>query len=152
MSKQDYNDGLDTAISIVEEILGGTAEGETIICGIESSKKNISEEIRPLICDPKNYPEDALQSQIDSEESPYCAKCGSCGETGCCPPINCEAVVCKYGEINLKDYNCFQDQWAVMYETLRYITTAGSYFLVQELAKNALNKVDKLWDKLYSKE
>ena len=78
----------------------------------------MSEEIRPLICDPKNYPEDALQSQIDSEESPYCAKCDSCGETGCCPPINCEAVVCKYGEINLKDYNCFQDQWAVMHNIL----------------------------------
>lgn len=128
MSKQDYNDGLDTATSIVEEMLGGTAEGETIICGIESSKKNIS------------------------EESPYCAKCDSCGETGCCPPINCEAVVCKYGEINLKDYNCFQDQWAVMYETLKYITTAEMFLECQELAQNALNEVDKLWDKIYSKE
>jgi hypothetical protein len=153
MSKQDYNDGLDTATSIVEEMLGGTAEGETIICGIESSKKNISEEIRPLICDPKNYPEDALQSQIDSEESPYCAKCDSCGETGCCPPINCEAVVCKYGEINLKDYNCFQDQWAVMFNALKEIADmdygAAGW---SDIAKNALNEVDKLWDKLYSKE
>lgn len=88
----------------------------------------------------------------DDIESPYCAKCGSCGETGCCPPINCEEVVCKYGKINLKDYQCFQDQWEVMYNTLKDITNANSYFLVQELAKNALNKVDKLWDKLYSKE
>jgi len=129
MSKQDYNDGLDTATSIVEEMLGGTAEGETIICGIESSKKNIS------------------------EESPYCAKCDSCGETGCCPPINCEAVVCKYGEINLKDYNCFQDQWAVMYNALKEIADmdygAAGW---PDIAKNALNEVDKLWDKIYSKE
>lgn len=88
----------------------------------------------------------------DDIESPYCVKCGSCGETGCCPPINCEEVVCKYGKINLKDYQCFQDQWEVMYNTLKDITNANSYFLVQELAKNALNKVDKLWDKLYSKE
>lgn len=135
MSNKDYNAGLDTAASIVEEMLGGTSEGETILCGIESSKQNISEEFQDQI----NY------------ENDYCAKCDSCGETGCCPPIKCDAVVCKYGEINLKDYNCFQDQWEVMYETLKYITTAGSHFLAQEIAKNALNEVDKLWDKLYSK-
>jgi hypothetical protein len=108
----------------------------------------MSEEIRPLICDPKNYPEDALQCQIDSEESPYCAKCGSCGETGCCPSINCEAVVCKYGEINLKDYNCFQDQWAVMHNALTELWEYDQNII----ARNALNAVDKLWDKLYSKE
>ena len=138
MNKQDYNDGLDTAASIVEEMLGGTAEGETIICGIESSKKNISKEI---------------QSQIDSEESPYCAKCDSCGETGCCPPIHCEEVVCKYGEINLKDYNCFQDQWAVMFNALKEIADMD-YGVAgwPDIAKNALNEVDKLWDKLYSKK
>jgi hypothetical protein len=89
------------------------------------------------------------QKQID-DESPYCEKCDSCGETGCCPPINCEAVVCKYGEINLKDYNCFQDQWEVMYNALKDITTASGYFLARELARDALNVVDKLWDKLYS--
>lgn len=112
-----------------------------------------SKEIRPLICDPKNYPEDALQCQIDSEESPYCTKCDSCGETGCCPPIHCEEVVCKYGEINLKDYNCFQDQWAVMYNALKEIADmdygAAGW---PDIAKNALNEVDKLWDKIYSKE
>lgn len=143
MNKQDYNDGLDTAASIVEEMLGGTAEGETIICGIESSKKNISEEI---------------QNQIDLE-SPYCSKCDSCGETGCCPPIYCEEVICKYGEINLKDYQCFQDQWEVMYNALKDI--AQNYNLddnnifrqhLAQLAGDALKEVDKLWDKLYSKE
>ena len=108
----------------------------------------MSEEIRPLICDPKNYPEDALQCQIDSEESPYCAKCGSCGETGCCPPIHCEEVVCKYGEINLKDYKCFQDQWEVMYNALKELWE----FDGNVVARDALNEVDKLWDKLYSKE
>jgi hypothetical protein len=104
-------------------------------------------QVRPLICDPENYPEDT--------ESPYCGKCDSCGETGCCPPIMCEAVVCKYGEINLKDYNCFQDQWEVMFNALKDITNASSYFHIsfaQEFAKNALKKVDNLWDKLYSKE
>lgn len=134
MSK-DYNDGLDTAASIVEEMLRGTSEGETILCGIESSKK-----------------------QID-DESPYCGKCDSCGETGCCPPIKCEAVKCKYGEINLKDYNCFQDQWEVMFNALKNIVSnpdqkspdSDFYFSDKEYAQNALNEVDKLWDKLYSK-
>lgn len=144
MSNKDYNAGLDTAASIVEEMLGGTEEGQTILCGIESSKKNISEE---------------FQDQIDSEND-YCAKCDSCGETGCCPPINCEAVVCKYGEINLKDYNCFQDQWEVMFNALKNIVSnpdqkspdSDFYFSDKEYAQNALNEVDKLWDKLYSKE
>ena len=120
----------------------------------------MSEEIRPLICDPKNYPEDAFQSQIDEEESPYCSKCSSCGETGCCPPIHCETVVCKYGEINLKDYKCFQDQWEVMFNALQKIMSnpdqknpdSDFYFSDKEYAQMALNEVDKLWDKLYSKE
>ena len=99
------------------------------------------------------------QDQIDSEESPYCAKCGSCGETGCCSPIHCEEVVCKYGKINLKDYQCFQDQWEVMFNALNKIVTNQEpspniefYFSDKEYAQNALNEVDKLWDKLYSKE
>jgi hypothetical protein len=89
----------------------------------------------------------------EDDESPYCAKCDSCGETGCCPPINCEAVVCKYGEINLKDYNCFQDQWAVMFNALKEIADMD-YGVAgwPDIAKNALNEVDKLWDKIYSKE
>jgi predicted amidophosphoribosyltransferase len=97
--------------------------------------------------------EDVFNDMLEDDiESPYCEKCDSCGETGCCPPIMCEAVKCKYGEINIKDYRCFQDQWSVMYEALKDIKNANSYFLVQELAKNALNEVDNLWDKLYSKE
>lgn len=108
----------------------------------------MSEEIRPLICDPNNYSEDAFQSQIEEEESPYCAKCGSCGETGCCPPIHCEAVVCKYGEINLKDYECTIKQWEIMHKALGELAD----FDDNKVAINALNAVDKEWDKLYSKE
>jgi hypothetical protein len=96
----------------------------------------------------------------DDIESPYCEKCGSCGEDGCCPPIMCEAVKCKYGEINLKDYQCFQDQWEVMFNALKNIVSnpdqkspdSDFYFSDKEYAQNALNEVDKLWDKLYSKE
>ena len=92
------------------------------------------------------------QDQINNEESQYCSKCGCCGETGCCPPINCEAVTCKYGEINLKDYQCFQDQWEVMFNALKEILEEAESSDICHLAKNALNEVDKLWDKLYSKE
>ena len=49
-SKEAYNNGLDTAASIVEEVIGGTSEGETILCGIESSKKPIDgKELTSLI-------------------------------------------------------------------------------------------------------
>jgi hypothetical protein len=93
-----------------------------------------------------------IQSQIDSENN-YCETCDSCGETGCCPPINCQAVKCKYGEINLKDYECFQNQWEIMFNALKDIGEldygAAGW---PDIAKNALNAVDKEWDKLYSKE
>ncbi len=96
--------------------------------------------------------EEQIQNQIDSE-SLYCETCDSCGETSCCPPVKCQAVKCKYGEINLKDYKCFQDQWAVMFNALKEIADmdygAAGW---PDIAKNALNEVDKLWDKLYSKE
>lgn len=92
-----------------------------------------------------------IQDQIDSEND-YCETCDSCGETGCCPPINCHAVKCKYGEINIKDYRCFQDQWSVMYEALKDIVAESCEENVDRIAGNALNVVDKLWDKLYSKE
>ena len=92
------------------------------------------------------------QDQINNEESQYCSKCGCCGETGCCPPINCEAVTCKYGEINLKDYQCFQDQWEVMFNALKEIAEHQTEEWISHNAENALKAVDKLWDKLYSKE
>lgn len=128
MNNKDYNAGLDTAASIVEEMLGETSEGETLLFGIESSK----------------YPEDA--------ESPYCEKCDSCGETGCCSPIHCEVVKCKYGEIALKDYECFQDQWGIMYNALKDIENAKNLFYIKDIAVDALKAVDKKWDTLYGKE
>jgi hypothetical protein len=174
MSNKDYNDGLDTAASIVEEMLRGTSEGETILCGIENSKKTMIKQktdntpkLRCPWCIPSidncHCSQDEIQKyykEIDEAESPYCEKCDSCGETGCCPPINCEAVKCKYGEINLKDYKCFQDQWEVMFNALKNIVSnpdqkspdSDFYFSDKEYAQNALNEVDKLWDKLYSKE
>jgi hypothetical protein len=48
MSKEDYNSGLDTAYRIVEEMMGGTSEGETILCGIECSKISDKDDINDL--------------------------------------------------------------------------------------------------------
>ena len=92
--------------------------------------------------------EDVFIDMLEDEESPYCETCGSCGETGCCPPINCQAVKCKYGETNLKDYKCFQNQWEIMFNALKELWEFNN----NEIAKNALNAVDEEWDKLYSKE
>lgn len=86
MSK-DYNSGLDTAARIVEEVIGGTSEGETILCGIESSKKDY-------------------------------------------------------------DYECSLNQWEIMFNALKELADFDS----NKIAINALNAVDKEWDKLYSKE
>jgi hypothetical protein len=97
--------------------------------------------------------EDVFNDMLEDDfESPYCEKCDSCGETGCCPPVNCEAVVCKYGEINLKDYRCFQDQWEVMYNALKIIVEECGGGKIGDYAKETLKEVDKLWNKLYSKE
>lgn len=99
-------------------------------------------QVRPLICGPENCPED----------SNYCETCGGCGETGCCPPINCQAVKCKYGEINLKDYECTLKQWEIMHKALRAIHENNSNTWESSYAADTLNAVDKEWDKLYSKE
>lgn len=114
--------------------------------------------VAEIVEDGKVKTEEEIQNQIDSENN-YCETCDSCGEAGCCPPINCQAVKCKYGEINLKDYECFQNQWEIMFNALKDI--ASNYNLddgnilrqhLAQLAHDALNAVDKEWYKLHSKE
>ncbi len=115
------------------------------IVGEVQQKNNMTDEEMFQAC-PNPFNE-SIQNQIDSENH-YCETCDSCGETGCCPPINCQAVKCKYGETNLKDYECFQNQWEIMFNALKELWEFNN----NEIAKNALNAVDKEWDKLYSKE
>ena len=40
----------------------------------------------------------------------YCETCGSCGESGCCNPSNCETVKCLYGDSNADDYKSLLDE------------------------------------------
>ena len=131
-------------------------EGETCYGFVIPTEKEVcffveGEIVGEIASDGKIKTEESVQEQIDSENH-YCETCGSCGETGCCPPIKCQAVKCKYGEINLKDYKCFQNQWEIMFNALKAIEDVGSYFYIKELAQNTLKAVDKEWDKLYSKE
>jgi len=95
--------------------------------------------------------EQEIQNQIDSDNH-YCETCGSCGETGCCYPINCQAVKCKYGEINLKDYKCFQNQWEIMHNALFLLKDVAGEESVLRIIQCTLKALDKEWDKLYSKE
>ena len=126
-------------------------EGETCYGFIIPTEKEVcffvEGEIVGEIASDGKIKTESVQEQIDSENH-YCETCGSCGETGCCPPINCQAVKCKYGEINLKDYECTLKQWEIMLKALRELAD----FDDNKVAINALNAVDKEWDKLYSKE
>lgn len=84
----------------------------------------------------------------DDIESPYCEKCGSCGETGCCPPVNCEAIVCKYGQINLKDYERMRKQWGIMFKALESISNNDE--ICDEIglmirAARALDEINESW-------
>jgi hypothetical protein len=72
MSKQDYNDGLDTAASIVEEVIGGTSEGETILCGIESSKTDMSDEVLYSETEVRKMIQKALQDNHLSKHEKIC--------------------------------------------------------------------------------
>lgn len=54
----------------------------------------------------------------DEEINPYCPACGSCGETGCCPPTMCQTVKCHYPDANLQDFKTQQREWDIMHKTL----------------------------------
>jgi hypothetical protein len=101
---------------------------------------NDDNQVRPLICDPENYPED--------DESPYCEKCGSCGEDGCCTPAKCEAVKCKYGESCIEDYERMRKQWGIMFKALESISNNDE--ICDEVglmlrAKHALDEINESW-------
>jgi hypothetical protein len=84
----------------------------------------------------------------DDIESPYCEKCGSCGEDGCCPPAKCEAVKCKYGESCIEDYERMRKQWGIMFKALESISNNDE--ICDEVglmlrAKYALDEINESW-------
>jgi hypothetical protein len=127
-----------------ETIYGFKIPGTTEICYFLDkeivAELNDDNQVRPLICDPENYPED--------DESPYCEKCGSCGEDGCCTPAKCEAVKCKYGESCIEDYERMRKQWGIMFKALESISNNDE--ICDEVglmlrAKHALDEINESW-------
>ena len=93
-------------------------------------------QVRPLIIEP------------DDIFSPYCEKCGSCGEDGCCTPAKCEAVKCKYGERCVEDYERMRKQWGIMFKALESISNNDE--ICDEVglmlrAKYALDEINESW-------
>ena len=79
--------------------------------------------------------------------SPYCKKCDSCGEEGCCSPLRCFAnwkrpSGCKYGETYRKDLILAY----LMYDELSRIIDDSGDEKLQRLAKE---KFDKIFDEVY---
>ena len=84
----------------------------------------------------------------DDIESPYCEKCGSCGEEGCCTPAKRKAVKCKYGETCIEDYERMSKQWDIMFKALESIS--NNYEISDEIglmlrAKHALDEINESW-------
>jgi hypothetical protein len=106
-------------------------EEESIVAELSDDNQ-----VRPLIIDP------------DDIFSPYCEKCGSCGEDGCCPPAMCEEVKCKYGLGYIDDYERMRKQWGIMFKALESISNNDE--ICDEVglmlrAKYALDEINESW-------
>lgn len=91
--------------------------------------------------------EEIMLANSDEDYEPYCQRCSSCGDSGCCDSLMCvyrHLVLdrdsdCKYGEYNYRDIKfkvrMFEDMWEA-------ISKSDNSEL--HLA------VDLLWNKVYS--
>ena len=57
--------------------------------------------------DVKDDIQEILHEHLDSS---YCKTCGSCGESGCYNPSDCETVKCLDGDSNTEDYKDLLDE------------------------------------------
>jgi len=67
------------------------------------------------VCRIDDYIKDDIKEEIQEIlyeflDPAYCKTCGSCGESGCCNPSNCETVKCLYGNSNTEDYTTLLDE------------------------------------------
>lgn len=91
-------------------------------------------------------------TQEDERRSPYCEKCGACGEDGCCSHIGCiNALVssnpdCKYGQSYLND--AIENKMLVKL-TYRLIDRSKnrSNYTIEDFR----NDFDKFSDRIYAK-
>lgn len=83
--------------------------------------------------------------------SPYCKACGSCGEEGCCPPLNCayqnmvkrKKSRCDYGE----DY--FNDL-AFKYQLCGALEDIIDEHGTEELKLKLKLEYDRLYDEVFA--
>lgn len=79
---------------------------------------------------------------VDDSYSPYCSKCGSCGESGCCDPLMC---VMLYKELRSGDYceSSFNEVICEV-ESFREI-----YEYIMKLEDSSIDSIKKAVDKIY---
>lgn len=86
----------------------------------------------------------------EEKYSPYCKKCGGCGEDGCCSHINCfrsliEDDTCEYGESYLRAAMLDRDIAIMGGEVINKLEN-GLYD-----ANLAVKEYHKQWEEIYDK-
>lgn len=56
------------------------------------------------------YQKGYAHGEDEAKNPVYCEVCGSCGESGCCPPDRCKTVQGLYCEENVKSFKEMQDE------------------------------------------
>ena len=78
---------------------------------------------------------------MSEQRMPYCMKCESCGETGCCPPVICQGGEdCEYPEANMRE--------------LKFGWSMDKYFqneIYPHLTPELQAKYDNKWDIEYDR-
>lgn len=110
---------------------------------IQSLRSQLREaQIENKALDQKNR---ELSQQIVDQDAAgtYCPTCGSCGETGCCPPTKCQEVKCHFGESNIRDYDVVcTEAWALELLTHHVVTTSHCAAMVGTNMLGALLKIN----------
>jgi hypothetical protein len=84
------------------------------------------------------YPEATGKIEEDIVDNPYCKKCGSCGDSGCCSPSKCEDVKCLYGQYNVREYFKLYNDFQLLYGATKAISEMGGK--LSQIAQIALDK------------
>lgn len=86
--------------------------------------------------------------------TPYCKKCGACGEEGCCSMTNCfsfltEDTECKYGQSYLMDAIVYKQEAYLAYDIFYRLEL--SEITAEEAVKEFKEKSVNLFQEVRSK-
>ena len=73
--------------------------------------------------------------QSDAYDGNNCKQCGSCGVSGCCFPGSCPALLCKYGENYIDEYERMSKNLTHFYNLVQAIGIDSPYDLTIAQAK-----------------